>query len=1000
MFDLIKERMDKFKNYDLNADGDPAIVSLDYLNFELSTDEIPQDARLVLVLVEPRLLNPISGSEDLDLMPRLQQFKDDLRAEGFYSRFICADVYRKQRHQDGRTLLAIRSFLREVKIVFPNFKGVVLVGAFPEAVLARRIIRAINCAGITINGDEYKDTKLLTLRAGVTVSRADIVLGDLNGNWQSLYHEGPENIEYILAIPDTATVDAAAAANKDWPLDGAEFSSTIFERGTNVLNDFFWIQDDNFAILSSPPEKLRLLIYHQLRHPEISAEDRKLPNPISRPDILVSTINALHIALNPDPAIQGIDGKKPLDASGYPQTFTSTKPYDTVKMFHRDSVLERRLLCDYFDRNHRFRIGAFANLPFRAGAIASSFSAQGDANYLGKASSKFQPPVVQEDATLLDYVKWFKQAAVLRCIHAHSTSRNTIFGDQYSVDELEQEVGGHPFRWEPTQNNASPQTFTYKPSFQVQGGRADIFVHRTMWQNHILSETGANLIIHDGCNVNTPAGTMDKPYYEEGYARFQNGEAILFYMNGVALVARAKVYNDLPKGFPDALADPRAQFGDGWKAYFDIEANDPNQSAFNQAVDCKRSYFWSMLGDWTVRLRYQNGLGILGFNPQFQSLHVHADQAWIDGWNLDTKLNSIRGIGDIDGDGIAEFVITSGWGIGILKHDGSRWRQVIIAPDDTWFGEWRYNAIVNKGKDKIQGVGNFTGGPAHEILLTSSWGIGVLGLTGTTMTSVVAQPNGTKFGEWLFDSNTNQINGFGDMKGDGLDEIVITSNWGIGVLRAKGNTFNSLIVAPNGTKFGNWPFNSLQDVIHSVADFDGDSQSELLITSDWGIGILKLQTNKLISIAIHPNGSNLNGYKLNTKTAKIAAVGKLSGDKQKCILIHDSDGLHLLQLKEGSLKQIAKLQNGKKANGWLLSKNDIFGPVGDLDGDGSEEIVVKSGWGIGILKVKGDTFSCKSLHKYGTRLEDWILDQKDHVVGIGNFTGSIGKAELLIQKGE
>jgi hypothetical protein len=148
-------------------------------------------------------------------------------------------------------------------------------------------------------------------------------------------------------------------------------------------------------------------------------------------------------------------------------------------------------------------------------------------------------------------------------------------------------------------------------------------------------------------------------------------------------------------------------------------------------------------------------------------------------------------------------------------------------------------ASVNVGDDRFQGFGNITGGVADEILLTSSWGIGVLALAGTTLTSPIIKPNGTRFGGWVFDSRANQIVGLGDVDGDGLDEIAVVSDWGLGILEAHGSSLNSLMLAPNGTRFGGWLFNSRQDAIHG--DFDGDKRTEILITSPWGIGVLKVQ---------------------------------------------------------------------------------------------------------------------------------------------------------------
>lgn len=990
MSTLIRGIMDRYENLDYNADGDPAIISLSFLDFEQGSPEIPQTARVMLVLVESRLLQPLAGAEDLQ--PSLIRLKGDLRAEGFFSRFISADLYQGSRHQDGRTLLALRKFLREVWQTFPNFLGVVLVGSFPEATLVRRTIWRTT-RQLTIDGITHPAGPVLLIEPEMIAPRSEIVLADLNGRWDMLYREEPEEVETIRALPDAVTAATA------WPIDGAIFASTTFERKTVSYRDFFFIHDGDYTVLNTPPGQLRVLIRYKQLHPELTAADRSLINPLSRPDILVSRINARNVAVNPKPSIVGDNGAKPLDAQGLPQSFVSSQVYDTwLGFFQRDPELERRVLCDYFERNHRFRVGAFADLPFRAGAVASpDFSAQGSAGYLAPASSKFAAPLVQDKATLLDYVRWLKQPAVLRCIQAHSSAYSSQFDTSYSAAALESEVGGRPFRWRRIGT-------TYTPSLQDQGPHADFYVHRTLWQNNMLADDGASLIIHGGCEVNVPAGTQTKTYYQEGYAGWQNAEGLIFYTNAVAMIARAKVFNDVPTGFPGAFAlTSRAHFGDGWRAFFDNEASDAALGSSDPKTDatvrCKKAYFWSMIGDWTVRLNYRGGLAILGFDPQLKALHVHADQAWIDGWNLDTTVNGIRGAGDLDDDGHAEFVITSNWGIGILKHDGQRWRQLVVAPNDTWFGGWRYNASVNQGKDRHQGLGRFTGA-AHEILLTSSWGIGVLKHAGTTLTSPVIQPNGTRFGGWLFDSRANQIVGIGDLDGNDRDEIVLISDWGIGVLAATGNTFISLMLAPNGTRFGGWLYNSRQNSIHALGDYDGDGRKEILITSDWGLGILKLTGGTLTAIAMHANGSDLNGYVLNTRTSQIVAVGDLAGDGRARIVVADSGGLHGLELASGALQQTALWANGDSIGGWRLNTaENHFGPGGDFDGDGRAELVVRSPWGLGVIGLQGAVFRCLTLHAFGAHLGDWILARNDRVVAADNFVGSSVKCELLIQNG-
>ena len=51
----------------------------------------------------------------------------------------------------------------------------------------------------------------------------------------------------------------------------------------------------------------------------------------------------------------------------------------------------------------------------------------------------------------------------------------------------------------------------------------------------------------------------------------------------------------------------------------------------------------------------------------------------------------------------------------------------------------------------------------------------------------------------------------GDYDGDGRAEILVTSPWGIGLLKISGNSANAFMMAPNGTRFGGWLLNTVDN---------------------------------------------------------------------------------------------------------------------------------------------------------------------------------------------
>ena len=107
---------------------------------------------------------------------------------------------------------------------------------------------------------------------------------------------------------------------------------------------------------------------------------------------------------------------------------------------------------------------------------------------------------------------------------------------------------------------------------------------------------------HTGCHGISPPGAASRAYSHPSYGLRQGAEALLLFGNGLALIGRAKVFYDEPRGFADALRTGET-FGTAWARYFEIESRAPRWGQVGGDIGRKRSYFWSVLGDCSLRLR-------------------------------------------------------------------------------------------------------------------------------------------------------------------------------------------------------------------------------------------------------------------------------------------------------------------------------------------------------------------------------------------------------------
>ena len=127
-----------------------------------------------------------------------------------------------------------------------------------------------------------------------------------------------------------------------------------------------------------------------------------------------------------------------------------------------------------------------------------------------------------------------------------------------------------------------------------------------------------------------------------------------------------------------------------------------------------------------------------------------------------------------------------------------------MQPNGTRFGGW----LLNTADNHFGPPADYDGDGKAEILVTSPWGIGILEQAGATMAAPTMQPNGTRFGGWLLNTGDNYFGPSADYDGDGKAEILVASPWGIGILEQAGATMAAPMMAPNGTRFGGWLLNT------------------------------------------------------------------------------------------------------------------------------------------------------------------------------------------------
>lgn len=215
----------------------------------------------------------------------------------------------------------------------------------------------------------------------------------------------------------------------------------------------------------------------------------------------------------------------------------------------------------------------------------------------------------------------------------------------------------------------------------------------------------------------------------------------------------------------------------------------------------------------------------------------------------------------------------------------------------------------------------------------------------------VTARNDGRIGGWILGPDDRQL--VADLDGDGRDEIFVRNTAGAAVLKWAGDRFTTL----NTTPAGGW--SRLAEGRDLAADLDGDGRDELYTRSPDAASVFRYEHIHTrfgwdwVPQRLSAQTGSVDGWRLAAHDREL--VGRFTRADRDAIVVRSPGWIGLFEWDDAGRRLRARAVTGGRVGEWALGGGDRE-VAGDFDGDGLDEIYIRSDGWAGLIKWQDDAF--------------------------------------------